>query len=94
MNSLNTLTADHNSSQVDVLSKLLRENVVNVVFVKKDGTERILNCTLNPSLLPAQDTETSSTRKSNPEVMSVWDVDNSGWRSFRLDSVLTMSVGA
>ena len=91
MNSLNTLTTDHNSSQVNFLTTLLRENVVNVVFVKNDGTERTMNCTLKSDLLPEQ-TESTSTRKVNPEVMSVWDLDNSGWRSFRLDSILTFSV--
>ena len=93
MNLLNTLTTDHNSSQVNFLTNLLRGNVVNVVFVKNDGTERVLNCTLKPNLLPDQ-TESTSTRKSNPDVMSVWDLDNAGWRSFRLDSIITFSVGA
>jgi len=93
MNSLNTLTADHSSSQANFLTNLLRENVVNVVFVKNDGTERVMNCTLKSDLLPEQ-TESTSTRKSNPDVMSVWDLDNAGWRSFRLDSIITFSVGA
>jgi hypothetical protein len=93
MNSLNTLTADHSSSQADFLTTLLRENVVNVVFVKNDGTERVMNCTLKPDLLPER-TEFTSTRKSNPDVMSVWDLDNAGWRSFRLDSIITFTVGA
>ena len=93
MNSLNTLTADHSSSQANFLTNLLRENVVNVVFVKNDGTERVMNCTLKSDLLPEQ-TESTSTRKSNPDVMSVWDLDNAGWRSFRLDSIITFTVGA
>jgi hypothetical protein len=93
MNSLNTLTADHSSSQANYLTGLLHEHVVNVVFIKADGTERIMNCTLRPDLLPEQ-TESTSTRKSNPDVMSVWDLDNAGWRSFRLDSIITFTVGA
>ena len=93
MNSLNTLTVDHSSSQANFLTNLLRENVVNVVFVKNDGTERVMNCTLKPDLLP-EHTESTSTRKSNPDVMSVWDLDNAGWRSFRLDSIITFTVGS
>lgn len=92
MNSLNTLTADHNSSQANFLTNLLRENVVTVVFVKNDGSERVLNCTLKPDLLPEQ-TASTSTRKTNPDVLSVWDLENSGWRSFRLESIITFSVG-
>lgn len=92
MNSLNTLTADHNSSQANFLTNLLRENVVTVVFVKNDGSERVLNCTLKPDLLPEQ-TASTSTRKTNTDVLSVWDLENSGWRSFRLESIITFSVG-
>lgn len=33
-----------------------------------------------------------SSRKKTEGVLSVWDIDNSGWRSFRLDSVETYKV--
>jgi hypothetical protein len=26
-------------------------------------------------------------RPENPDVLAVWDMDNNGWRSFRIDSV-------
>jgi len=91
MNSLNTLTADHNSSQSELLTTLLKENILSVVFVKNDGTERVLKCTLRPDLLPEQ-TESTGTRKPNPAILSAWDLENDGWRSFRLDSVITTTV--
>lgn len=74
------------------LKSLLKNNVVNVLFIKKDGTERELRCTLKESIVP--DSESKGKKKENPDVLAVWDVENSGWRSFRLDSVVVYSLVA
>lgn len=62
-----------------------------VVFTKKDGTERVMNCTTNPELVPAveivESTESKKERKSNEEVMPVYDLEAKAWKSFRWDSV-------
>jgi hypothetical protein len=52
-------------------------------------------CTLSPEILPTQTDleEHIQTRKSNTEVISVWDLESEGWRSFRKDSVIDFSVG-
>lgn len=62
-----------------------------VVFTKKDGTEREMRCTLNPSLIPqekqpklSESEEGSSTVGS---AVRVFDLDKQEWRSFRWDSV-------
>jgi hypothetical protein len=64
------------------------------LFVKKDGTERQLICTLKPDLLPVQtDLEEAVQKKTaNPDVLAVWDIENKGWRSFRYDSILGYMV--
>ena len=93
--SLNTTTDQSNTSwQNDYLKKTLFENVVNVLFIKKDGTERQLICTLKPDLLPVQtDLEEAVQKKTpNPDVLAVWDIENKGWRSFRYDSILGYMV--
>jgi hypothetical protein len=68
----------------------LREKTVQVVFIKKDGTERKMLCTLNPDLLPVQtDLEEAVQKKApNPDVLAVWDLEAKGWRSFRYDSII------
>jgi hypothetical protein len=94
-NSLNGTTDQNEASwQNEYLKKTLFENVVNVLFVKKDGTERQLICTLKPDLLPVQtDLEEAVQKKTpNPDVLAVWDVENKGWRSFRYDSILGYMV--
>ena len=90
-NSLNTTTDQSNSSwRNEYLKQALLDDVVEVLFVKKDGTERRMICTLKPDLLPAQtDLEEQVQKKtSNPDVLAVWDLENQGWRSFRYDSVI------
>ena len=71
-----------------VLPELLKTCVVTVTFTKKDGTERVMRCTLDPAKLPVQEsTETNTTRKVSTETMAVFDLDVQGWRSFTKKSV-------
>lgn len=89
--SLNTTTDQSNTSwRNDYLKQALFSDVVEVLFVKKDGTERRMVCTLKPDLLPSQtDLEEAVQKKTpNPDVLAVWDLENKGWRSFRYDSVI------
>lgn len=89
------MTLSSTSTQKQTLKDLLRENVLSVVFVKKDGTERVLECTLKPDRLPAQNEATESkdkVRAENPDVIQAYDIENSGWRSFRVDSVLAFMI--
>jgi len=73
----------------------LKHNICQVNFTKKDGTVRKMLCTLSPEILPTQTDleEHIQTRKTNTEVISVWDLESEGWRSFRKDSVIDFSVG-
>lgn len=71
---------------------MLNEGITNVKFTKVDGTERLLKCTLDASIVP-EDTKRASdvnskTRKPSEDIVSAWDVENSGWRSFRVESIL------
>lgn len=94
-NSLNGTTDQNDRSwQNEYLKGVLQTGIANVTFLKKDGTQRNLLCTLMPSELPAQtDLEEAVQKKTpNPEVLAVWDLENKGWRSFRYDSVLGFSV--
>ena len=68
----------------------LKNNICTVVFTKVNGEARRMRCTLQENLLPAKETE--STRKQNDDVVSVWDLENEGWRSFRKDSVVDFAI--
>lgn len=73
-----------------VVLNQLREGKVSVTFTKTNGDKREMICTLVPSVLPVQETITE-TKKSNPDVCSVWDLEAKGWRSFRWDSVIEIN---
>ncbi len=72
----------------DRLKDILRKQEVTITFTKKDGTERVMRCTLDPNKLPIKEnTETNSQRKTNNETMAVFDLEAQGWRSFTKKSV-------
>lgn len=70
----------------------MKSAVATVVFEKTDGTLRTLRCTLMTQYLPEQkESKTGRKKVATDEVLNVWDLDNDGWRSFRLDSVKKIS---
>lgn len=73
---------------INLLKEQLATEVVEIEFVKADGTVRIMKATLDPSIIPtpvASDEEINRNRKKSEEVQVVWDVESNGWRSFRKD---------
>ena len=69
--------------------ELLRNNDCSVTFLKKDGTERTMICTLRQDTIP----EVRGTGvKKTDDVISVFDLDKSEWRSFRVDSVVSIAA--
>lgn len=72
---------------------MLKVDTVTVTFTKKDGNERVMECTLDPKLLPsAPVTESKREKKSNPDVLAVYDVKAQGWRSFAIKSVKSVNI--
>jgi hypothetical protein len=62
------------------ITEELHKRILDIQFVKKDGSLREMRCTLKEEYLPTAKKE--STKKDNPDVLTVWDIDNDGWRSF------------
>lgn len=81
----------------DQLKRRLKNVVATITFDKKDGTLRQMRCTLKENYLPSltiasEETEgVLSIRKENFDILPVWDIDNGGWRSFRMDSIKSVS---
>ena len=71
------------------LAGILEQSVVEVTFTKKDGTERVMNCTLLEDYLPET---TGAGRSAGSDALAVFDVDADGWRSFRWDSIKTVKL--
>jgi len=71
----------------------LRAGPVTVTFNKKDGAERVMTCSLQPELLPpAPIKESTTTKKENPNIISVYDLEAQGWRSFIVKNVTNVTL--
>ena len=81
-----------NINSVNGLYEILRNNVANVKFTKVDGTERVMRCTLKDDLLPEEYRGKGTVLTEVTNALRVYDLDNSGWRSIRAESVLQLSV--
>lgn len=79
------------------ISSMLRDSIVTVTFTKVDGTERVMKCTLMSEYVPVNENSASNQillqETGNDSNISVWDVEANGWRSFRINSVKSVTVG-
>ena len=74
------------------LKGVLTVQPATIIFTKKDGTERVMNCTLRGDMLPVVEIkEDKAPRKQNDSVLSVYDLDAQGWRSFTINTVKRVS---
>lgn len=81
-------------NKVELLD-LLHNNVVNITFTKINGDVRILKSTLKSDLLPKVEVVEGVEKKVRVESdnnISAWDIENEGWRSFRVDSVTAVEI--
>lgn len=85
--------------QRNTLLKDLRENVIEVHFVKVNGEQRVIRCTLQHHLLPqmyqknlSEQREEEDFHNKNPNVIAAWDVNEGDWKSFRIDSVYYVQI--
>jgi hypothetical protein len=72
------------------LRGVLRTSVAKITFKKKDGTERVMNCTLQEDKLPVFEAKNSEDRKQVESALAVFDMDKQSWRSFRWDSITSV----
>ena len=68
----------------------INENMT-ITFTKVDGTERVMNCTLKPELLPVVEvkplSEGKQPRKESTTSIRVFDLEKKEWRSFTIKNV-------
>ena len=62
-----------------------------VTFTKVDGSKRVMRCTTNPNNIPKELQPTGTERYLNPDVARVFDLDLNEWRSFRINSVISIT---
>lgn len=80
--------ADFNSEEFrNWLVGILQITPVEVKFTKKDGSERVMKCTLQESDIPEQSKPKGSDRAKSEDSLRVFDMEKNEWRSFRWDSI-------
>lgn len=84
-----------------ITKSILLNGVVEVVFEKVDGSIRVLQSTLNTAKISsvtgiAPDTEHTKEdkpkRKESNEVVSVFEVNEKAWKSFKLDKLISINT--
>ena len=81
-------------TKTELVEKLQTE-VVNVTFTKADGTDRTMLCTKMISKIPQEfhpktDKVVKLDESGNvveSDLITVWDVEKTGWRSFNFNKV-------
>ena len=78
----------------EMIEELLKREC-RVIFRKVNGESRDMRCTLNPDVVPAASKtdplSQTKVRELNEEVLCVWDTQADGWRSFRVENVVSFS---
>lgn len=70
--------------------KMLQQGICKVKFIKGDGSERTMRCTLNTDYIDQHKLTPMGSGNSGPiEQIRCVDVDKNGWRSFNVDRVIS-----
>ena len=72
---------------VEDLVTLLRQKEVLVRFTKKDGSDRLMRCTLNPEVIPPI---YGKSVKGPEHLVTVFDLDKDAWRNINLSGGFTI----
>ncbi|HHB0793421.1 TPA: SH3 beta-barrel fold-containing protein [Vibrio cholerae] len=82
----------------ELIRATLKSDTCKVVFIKADGTERIIRCTLDFDIIPEehhpqtnQEQIIESNDKLKRTAIRVFDVDSLGWRSFKPETVVSIN---
>ena len=74
---------------INELRKIIHNDVVTVVFRKKDGSTREMLCTTVPAIIGLTGEDYVETNPSDT-IVTVWDLENDGWRSFKFDQLISL----
>ena len=85
--SKNTSTTAENKAGIKAL---LRQGAATVTFTKKDGTERVMKCTLQEGVVVPHEKTTDRVKEPKDDILPVWDLEASAWRSITIPNIKTV----
>mgnify|MGYP006154720731 FL=1 len=68
----------------------LSNGVRTVTFTKVDGTERVMEATIQPKILKEIYGDQATALQRNPDTLTVFDTEKKDWRSIRVSSIKTL----
>lgn len=71
----------------ELIEKLSAVKLVTITFTKKDGTDRVMNCTRNMATIPSEFHPKGETEPKSDDNIRVFDLDVQAWRSFNYSTV-------
>lgn len=87
LNNLENISTTSPNFSRDELTKALSEQNAEILFTKKDGSERVMKCTLRSGVAIPYEKKTDRTREGQPNILPVWDLEADGWRSVNIDTI-------
>jgi len=85
---------DEITSAIDFLQKIISEDIVQIKFVKKDNSVRIMRCTLNFNRIPKEHKPKNVSLKDiltqikKNKILRVYDIEKMGWRSVPFEQTI------
>ncbi len=77
----------------DTLKNLLAENTLEVLFIKKDGEQRLMTCTTMSDNIPAEFQPKGDIKEDkHPTQVRAYDINAEGWRSFLVTNVIEVRI--
>lgn len=71
----------------EIVAKLTAE-ICEVTFIKKDGSERVMICTLKNDIIPYVSATKPATDWAQVDYIPVYDLEEQAWRAFKPSKVI------
>lgn len=80
----------------ELLKGILRQNIITIKFIKADGSERIMQCTLDPQYFEKTTKDYTASdeqmkRKTPENIVVVYEL-NKGFKSFDINRLISYSL--
>ena len=77
---------------IENIMTVLKSADAEITFTKKDGTTRVMKCTLREDAITPYEKKTDRVKNVNENVLSVWDLEAGSWRSINKDTITDVKV--
>jgi hypothetical protein len=78
---------------IEEVQQSLKTSILNIEFNKVNGESRKMRVTLMDSYLPELNSSSEKpSRVVDQDLITVWSVDDNGWRSFKKENLVSAEV--